>query len=519
MKKTILYAFLGAATLLSSCDSFLDKLPDSRTLVDNEDKITSLLVSAYPSTTPLLITEFATDNVTDNGKEKTIGYEIVNEAYQFKENITPHNDAPKSLWNACYSASSAANQALKAIEDLGNPESLNPQRAEALLCRAYAHFVLANIFCMPYSPTSTALGLPYAEKPETEVRVTYKRGTLIDLYDRINKDIEEALPLVSDNIYKVPKYHFNEKAAYAFASRFNLYYLKYDKVIEYANKVLGSDPLSILRNWNNYTSLAPKDFLNNYIADNKSANLLLIPYYSLAGRIIGSPIRFQHNQTMTLEETFWATGPWGTGGSSGWLISHLYNRGSSDGVFFPKIGEMFEYTDKTSGTGYTHIVSPVFTTDETLLCRAEAYIMKKQYNNALADLNSWLQVRCLPELENDKNFPVLTLQSINDFYNNLDYAPVVLTEDSERSIKKALNPVGFNIEAGDQENLIHCLLHFRRIETVHEGLRWYDIRRYGIEFTHPYEGKEDITLLKDDPRRVFQLPHDVIQAGLQANPR
>lgn len=51
-----------------------------------------------------------------------------------------------------------------------------------------------------------------------------------ELYAKINKDIEEALPLVNDGIYKVPKYHFNKKAAYSFAARFNLYYKNLDNV-------------------------------------------------------------------------------------------------------------------------------------------------------------------------------------------------------------------------------------------------------------------------------------------------
>ena len=37
-------------------------------------------------------------------------------------------------------------------------------------------------------------------------------------------DLEEGLPLIDDNIYLRVKYHFNKKAAYAFAARFYLYY-------------------------------------------------------------------------------------------------------------------------------------------------------------------------------------------------------------------------------------------------------------------------------------------------------
>ena len=66
---------------------------------------------------------------------------------------------------------------------------------------------------------------------------------------------------------------------------------------------------------------------------------------------------------------------------------------------------------------------------------------------------------------------------------------------------------------------MYCLLHFRRIETVHEGLRWFDIKRFGIEIEHNINGQANDVLTKDDPRRVLQLPADVIGAGMQPNPR
>lgn len=82
----------------------------------------------------------------------------------------------------------------------------------------------------------------------------YVRGTLAETYSKIAADIEEGLPLINDNLYSVPKYHFNRKAAHAFAARFYLYYLQadksnYEKVIEYASVVLGTVPSKVLRTY------------------------------------------------------------------------------------------------------------------------------------------------------------------------------------------------------------------------------------------------------------------------------
>ena len=89
---------------------------------------------------------------------------------------------------------------------------------------------------------------------------------------------------------------------------------------------------------------------------------------------------------------------------------------------------------------------------------------------------------------------------------------------AQRTVKKELNPIIQFVDE-KQENLIHCILHLRRIETIHEGLRWYDIKRYGIEISHNREGLSPDILTKNDLRRAFQLPQDVINAGLDANPR
>ena len=68
-----------------------------------------------------------------------------------------------------------------------------------------------------------------------------------------------------------------------------------------------------------------------------------------------------------------------------------------------------------------------------------------------------------------------------------------------------------------QKPYIDCVLHFRRLETVFDGMRWFDIKRYGIEITHKI-GKDRVEYLSwNDPRRAIQIPNEVISAGLTPN--
>lgn len=514
MKNRILYIALSAAVAFSSCDDFLDKMPDNRAEIDSESKVTSILVSAYPTITPAMMLEMSSDNAMDNGSRYTVDGQEQEDAYLWNDIKVTGNDAPKSFWDACYGAIAAANQALAAIEEMGNPANLKAQRGEALLCRAYGHFQLANVFCLAYNPETADqdLGIPYSMAPETQVKPSYTRGTMKELYEKINDDIEEGLPLINDEIYSVPKYHFNKKAAYAFGARFNLYYHNYDKVIEYANVVLGATPNKMLKNWYNNVMNTASNWelrVDLYISASDPSNLLLLPVTSSWG-YWGGPYnlgtRYGHAMDICSYETGRVNGMWGSYSN---LLPFKNMWGMDQKLAVAKIGGYSQYTDKVNGIGYRKIVLTGFTADETLLCRAEAYALKNDLANATNDINLWLGSHTLQKLQ-------VSTQDIVDFYSKAKTMPL---DNSARSIKKAINPLGFTVAEGDQMEIIQCLLHLRRIETIHEGLRFQDIKRYGIEIAHNREGMENDVLTLDDPRRAIQLPQDVIEAGLEANPR
>ena len=54
--------------------------------------------------------------------------------------------------------------------------------------------------------------------------------------------------MIDNTKYSKPKFHFTKEAAHAFATRFYLYKGDWDKVIEHADVILGSNPQSKLRN-------------------------------------------------------------------------------------------------------------------------------------------------------------------------------------------------------------------------------------------------------------------------------
>lgn len=505
-KRIILLLFTGilGISLFTSCNDFLDEVPDNRTEIDSKVKAQELLVSAYPKGAIETLGELMSDNVTDNGPLYGFYNRSIEEYYRW-ENVTPiTQDTPYYIWNYCYNAIAAANHVLAYVERENDPD-LNSLKGEALICRAYTHFILVNVFCQHFNKetSSTDLGIPYIEDAEMDITAVPSRGSVKEVYEKINRDIEEGLPLIDDNAYQsnVIKYHFNKKASHAFAARFNLYYENYDNVIKYSTIALGTDPASVLRNFNDYKIVtSAEDIAKLYVRPSLECNLLLSPAMSWwpFSYQYGNFCRFVHNNNKTRNETYWAPGPWG---STNNFIPGDFLFGSDQLVYFPKYTAFWEILDVVTQSGYMHIVTTTFTTDETLLTRAEAYIMKQEYEKATADLKIWYDSHTTTDA------PVLTEEKINDYYST-----------ASSNIAPEINPK-FVIEEGKQTNFAHCILHFRRCETVHQGLRWFDIKRYGLQVVHPIYGGEDLILKPHDLRKAIQIPDAVIGAGLEANPR
>lgn len=495
--KTRRFALLLAipATLFS-CNSFLDELPDNRTEIDTEDKVSMVLVSAYSSTLPALMQELMSDNITDSGKSYSTYLDILQESYLFKTVTSTSNDSPEAIWEDNYSAIAAANSALEAIDELGGGEELDAQRGEALLCRAYAHFTLCNTFCQAYNPESstTDLGIPYVTKVEDTVFGEYERGTVADVYAKIAQDIEAGIGLIDDSSYSKPKYHFNAKAANAFAAQFYLYYGKYDKAVSYATAAIGENPTSLFRDWTLFTGTSSTEYTNAYVASDEAANFFIQGARSYLGR-------FRLYRYITdfqlLAEINRSQGPWGTT-LTNYNTIYAY---SSRSYFFPKNNEYFTYTDVAQGIGYCYVVLVPYTTEKTILDRAEAHVLLQEYDAAATDLNYFYR-------QGGANTS-LTAQQIADFY----------TSSTGATYCRDLAPRFTLVDDGLQIPLLQACLHARRIAAAQEGTRLQDLKRYGIAYTHVCDGATNIEIEPYDKRLAIQIPGNVASAGMTENPR
>ncbi|MDR0232595.1 MAG: RagB/SusD family nutrient uptake outer membrane protein [Dysgonamonadaceae bacterium] len=519
----ILIVLIGLAGV--SCDDFLDKLPDNRAEIKTPKQVSLLLVNGYSEGNYALLGELSSDNVIDNNSPDDKGMrhnvpafnKMDDEVYAWEDVVSSdQQDSPSEVWVGAYHAIAVANHALEAIkkfEEEGRGSEVRAQKGEALLIRAYNHFILVNVFAQAYRNEKLSAndpGIPYITEPERKVMVIKERISVDSVYKLIEKDLLAGLPLINDAMYEVPKYHFNRAAANAFAARFFLFKKDYDKAIEYASAVLEPNPALMMRKWWSITFPTSMAQRLEWINAAETSNLMLIATHSIFARRYNSSPRYAINRD-ALNGTIYSRGPtWS--GSHPCFRGRLYISwmGQEYGVFFlAAVGELFEYTDKIAGIGYPRIVRPEFTAEETLLCRAEAYIYQERFDKALEDLKVWDKAR--QNLPTQATFSPFTEAAIQSLYR-----------PTQTLLVKTLNTTKMDPAwtiSERQEYFLHCVLHFRRIETISNGMRWFDVKRYGIELEHKIGTSRVETLTWDDPRRALQLPAEVIAAGMEPNDR
>ena len=531
--KNIIYKgslMLASVAILASCSDQLDTLPDNRTTLDTPKKIAGLLVTAYPDRTPTLFNEWMSDNTDYMGAQNSQGNRGGDQYFFWQEQTEGGNDSPEQVWMLYYEGVYKANEALAAIEEQGGPKNdiLRNSKGEALLIRAYDHFILANEFCRPYNgKTSTKdAGLYYATgiADFSAAAEQSNRGTVADVYAKIAADIEAGIPLLNDT-YEVPKYHFNKQAAYAFATRFYLYYEKWEKAKEYADKLLGSNPAASLRDYRALQAMPLSKseqavkIAEAYCSASADCNLLVQTSVSNAGMALAPWLtskRYTLTNYLAETEMFLSNNIWGTSSNLIWK-PFTVNSGESNFALLMKLPREFEIRNTTTGSGYLRTLNVDFTMDEALLNRAEAEIMLGQNDAACADMTIWM-----------KNFfntnVTLTPTSVQTYFKTVPYAYADAAK-MVPSFKKHISPrFTIDAEGSVQESLLQCLLNFRRIETVHQGMRWMDIRRYNIEIPRRLIGangrpsKNLDWLEKDDPRQVVQIPQSIREAGVAGNP-
>ncbi len=465
-----------------SCDNFLSENPDNRVDLDTPEKAAQLLTNAYTSGA-YLFTEWMGDNVSYTlGTEKEPKHL---QAFKWEESTTTiDQDTPTYFWLATYDAIAHANEVLKVLDGMTGDEARKAAiRGEALLTRAYGHFMLVNLFAKHYNAQTAASdpGIPYVEEPETVFIKQYARNTVADVYSKIERDLREGLLLVDGRYYaNSGKYHFTKNAALAFASRYYLFKGDYENCINYSSELLGSSPGAYVKDLPAIlaTYANTDDFVRTLNSPSDNSNLMLI----------------RNETTFMVPLAFWPSidqidflyyvNPWGAEDLRRSNRYPLLAMGTN-GVAAYKFEWLFQRTSLTSNVGFYYTIMSAFRGEEVLLSRAEAYALTGQSTAAIADMQVYVNKRY-------EGNPTVTLSSLQNHYQT----------------------------SNSQAALLAFIVDERNKEFLHEGLRWFDIRRFGIPVTHILDDGAVVTLAGDDLRHELQIPQSAIDVGgLAPNPR
>lgn len=197
--------------------------------------------------------------VKDESKHKTVIHQailLLNDRFEASTilNVSPLNNA-NYLWNEDadrislnngtdqtytenYAAISNWNLLIKYVPEVSDAtESAKAELiAQAKVLRAMNYFILANYYADTYESgnASSKLSVPYITSPD--VNAPFTQITVAELYDRMLKDVDEAIPFLSAN--SSTPLHPNVGTAYAFKARVFLQMSRYEEALASADKAL-----------------------------------------------------------------------------------------------------------------------------------------------------------------------------------------------------------------------------------------------------------------------------------------
>jgi hypothetical protein len=391
------------------------------------------------------------DFITDNGY---CGYDFINGASLARGDHSPTEGLVNSFWTACYKMIQRSNDFLANVDRVTavSVANRNTMKAEVRFLRALAYHHLA--MCYRDAPLITA--------PQTLENAQVPKNTNKELVDFVIGELN-AITAGNELSVTVPAGRVSKGAALALLARFYLYTQKYTEAAETAQKVIA---------------------LNAYN--------LSTPYPTLF-KVTGE----------TSKDVIFAVQYAGPGLAAG--VGAIFNgyfpaAPQVHTVALPNLADDYYCTD-----GLPITKSPLYNAqskhlnrdprfDATIVTRTSLFRGAAILPANLAPTSYRLRKWADESATNSTN----AFDNAQDFYV-LRYAEVLLTRAeallesgtyTEQAVRDLVNQVRTRaampkVEAVEgtgltKQQLIEIVRHERRVETAFEGLRFYDLKRWGI---------------------------------------
>jgi len=217
---TLLSALMFTA---SSCEDYTDVTPKGSLVVETASQFYEM-VSLPNRGYPINNFQYLSDDQwmrESNVIGRTPNIDILN--FTFDETVDRVSLlGGSSFYNQAYTYINRWNTIITLVDDSkGDDNTKQLAKAEAKIYRAYDHFLLINTYAKGYDPQTAATdgGICIMDKFDLESQPS--KSTVAQVYDFIQKDIEEALPYLQEKPLDV--YHPSLAFAYAFKAKVHLF--------------------------------------------------------------------------------------------------------------------------------------------------------------------------------------------------------------------------------------------------------------------------------------------------------
>lgn len=208
---------------VTSCEEYTDITPKGSLVVETADQFHEM-VSLPGRGYPINNFQYLSDDQwmrEANVIGRTPNIDILN--FTFDESVDRVSLlSGSSFYNQAYNYINRWNTIISLVDNSkGDANTKQLAKAEAQIYRAYDHFLLVNTYAKGYDPNTAATdgGICIMDKFDLEAQPS--KSTVAQVYDFIQRDIEEALPYLQEKPLDV--YHPSLAFAYAFKAKVHLF--------------------------------------------------------------------------------------------------------------------------------------------------------------------------------------------------------------------------------------------------------------------------------------------------------
>lgn len=243
--KRISIVLIAIVPSLLGCSKFLDLKPKGFTIPEYYEDYVKIMNSSNLGKAGDHYMIRMTDDVQHSSGDSVNNFSSLSESarrlYTFQNGDIFEAEGRDTdvLWSTSYNRIYAYNTVINNVMTV--PDAREEQKrmlqAEALVGRAFEFLTLVSVYGKAYDPTTAAsdYGIPLIESEDVG-DLTYRRHSIQEVYDKIQKDLADALPHLATKVSN--SFRPAKNVGHAFRARMYLNMGEYDKALADAKAAL-----------------------------------------------------------------------------------------------------------------------------------------------------------------------------------------------------------------------------------------------------------------------------------------